>query len=178
MVKSLKIERLSKDAFAAFGTVIEAAGAVEIAINQGTTSRFHALCNVDVGTGGGQPIISLFRGTRRPDPIEIQLMERHPLGSQSFMPLSEHDWLVVVAPTNADNSGPDFDGLRVFRASGNQGVSYLRNVWHHPLLILQSQQDFIVIDRAGPDDEDNSANLQEVWSDGVAAVIKPDLGPA
>lgn len=178
MVKSLKIERLSKDAFAAFGTVIEAAGAVEIAINQGTTSRFHALCNVDVATGGGQPIISLFRGTRRPDPIEIRLMERHPLGSQSFMPLSEHDWLVVVAPTNADDSGPDFDGLRVFRASGNQGVSYSRNVWHHPLLILQSQQDFIVIDRAGPDDENNSANLQEVWSDGVAAVIKPDLGPA
>ena len=169
---TLPVEPLTKAAFAPFGTVIETDGAVELAINQGTTTRFHDLSDVDVATSGGRPIISLFRGTRRPDPIEIRLMERHPLGSQSFMPLSAHDWLVVVAPTNGQDDAPELSGLRAFLARGDQGVTYAPDVWHHPLLVLQPVQDFLVIDRAAPPaGEDASANLTEYWCDGVAAVI-------
>ena len=116
----------------------------------------------------GRPIISLFRGTRRPDPIEIHLLERHPLGSQAFMPLSQHDWLVVVAHGNTAGNAPDFSTLACFRASGEQGVSYDRGVWHHPLLVLQPVQDFLVIDRQG-----EGHNLDEVWHDGPAALIHP-----
>ena len=68
----------------------------KLMINQGTTTRFNALSSVDVSTENGEPIISIFEGQRRPDPIRLEVMERHPLGSQAFFPLSEHGWLVVV----------------------------------------------------------------------------------
>ena len=172
--RSLDIEPLSAAAFAPFGAVIQTDGAERIMINEGTTTRFHELAGVDVGAGGGRPILSIFRGTRRPAPIVIRMMERHPLGSQAFMPLAAHDWLVVVAPTNGDDSAPDFGSLRCFRAAGSVGVSYARNVWHHPLLVLQPEQDFLIIDRAGPDGEDKAANLQEYWEDRPVAVIAAD----
>jgi ureidoglycolate lyase len=173
--RQLSIEPLTVAAFAPFGAVIQTDGAERIMINEGTTTRFHALAGVDVesdaGAGSGRAILSIFRGTRRPDPIAIRMMERHPLGSQAFMPLAAHEWLVVVAPTNADDSAPNFDALRCFRAAGSVGVNYARNVWHHPLLVLQPAQDFLIIDRAGPADEDKAANLQEYWLDAPVAVI-------
>ena len=159
----ISVEPLTKAGFAPFGTVIECDGARQILIKQGTTTRFDALSGVDVEQNGGTAIISLFRGTRRPDPIALKLMERHPLGSQAFYPLSAHDWLVVVAPGNADDSAPDFTALRCFRARGDQGVSYAKGTWHHPLLVLEQEQDFLVIDRAQPADEPNGQNLDEVW---------------
>ncbi len=167
-LKQLDILPLTKASFAPFGTVIETDGATEIGINQGTTIRFDAMAGVDVAAGDGRPIISLFRGTRRPNPIEIHLLERHPLGSQAFMPLSQHDWLVVVAHGNVAGDAPDFSTLACFRASGVQGVRYDRGIWHHPLLVLQPTQDFLVIDRRG-----EGHNLDEVWHDGPAALINP-----
>ena len=167
-VTTLDIQPLDKAGFAPFGIVIETDGAKQISINQGTTTRFDAMCAVDVEEAGGQPIISLFRGNRRPDPIEIHLLERHPLSSQAFMPLSQYDWLVVVAHGNAAGDAPDFSTLACFKASGIQGVSYNRGTWHHPLLPLQAVQDFLVIDRRGDGD-----NLDEVWHDGPAAIIRP-----
>ena len=169
--RTLAIEPLTKAGFAPFGVVIERAGAEIRMINEGTTTRYHALSQVDVVAGGGMPILSIFAGTPRPAPIAVSMMERHPLGSQAFMPLSDHDWLVVVAPTNADDSAPDFDGLRCFQVRGDQGVSYAPNVWHHPLLVCQ-QQDFLIADRAGPDGELASVNLQEHWEDAPVAVVK------
>ena len=164
--RELVIQPLNKAAFAPFGTVIETNGAKQISINQGTTTRFDALAQIDVASEGGMPIISLFRGTRRPSPIAISMLERHPLGSQAFMPLSDHDWLVVVAPSNADDSAPDFDRLVCFRATGSQGGSYDRGTWHHPLLILEESQDFLVMDRLG-----NGHNLDEVWAEDMTAQI-------
>ena len=48
--------------------------------------------------------------------------------------------------------------LRVFRATGRQGVNYARNVWHHPLLVLEADSDFLVVDRGGPGED-----LEEFW---------------
>ena len=169
--RALVMEPLTKAAFALFGTVIERDGAEIRMINEGTTTRYHALSGVDVAAGGGTAILSIFAGTPRPFPIEISMMERHPIGSQAFMPLSDHDWLVVVAPTNGDDSAPDFNGLRCFHARGDQGVSYAPHVWHHPLLVRQPQ-DFLIADRAGPEGESDSANLQEHWEDSPVAVIE------
>ena len=134
-VPILPIRPLDKSAFAAFGDVIEIAGATEIPINQGTTIRYDSLAGVDVAAEGGVPHLSIFRSTRRSVPIEVHLMERHPLGSQAFMPLQAHDWLVVVAVGNKTGDAPNFSSLACFRARGDQGVSYHRGVWHHPLLI-------------------------------------------
>ena len=166
-LRTLAIEPLTKAGFTPFGVVIERDGAEIRMINEGTTTRYHALSQVDAAAGGGMPILSIFAGTPRPVPIVVSMMERHPLGSQSFMPLSDHDWLVVVAPTNADDSAPDFDGLRCFHARGDQGVSYAPKVWHHPLLVL-AQQDFLVVDRGGKGD-----NLVEQDLD-QPVLISPD----
>ncbi|MDP6219942.1 MAG: ureidoglycolate lyase, partial [Alphaproteobacteria bacterium] len=101
---------------------------------------------------------------------DIMLVERHPLGSQAFMPLSDHDWLVVVASASAEKDTPDFSSLKCFLASGTQGVNYHKGTWHHPLLVLQPQ-DFLIADRAGPEGETGNPNLQEHWEDAPVAVV-------
>ena len=150
----LPVEPLTGEAFAPFGDVIQRADAEQLVINEGTTVRFHDLAAVDVGGESGHPLISIFRATPRPRPIAIRMMERHPLGSQAFYPLAPHDWLVVVCRGDA---APEPATLRCFRATGEQGVNYRANTWHHPLLVLQPQ-DFLVVDRGGPGE-----NLDEYW---------------
>ena len=149
---SLAIEPLTAEAFAPFGTVIQTEGADHFPINQGTTTRFHALAAADPGPDG-RAIISIFRGTRRPDPIRLTMLERHPLATQAFFPLSQHDWLVVVAEE------PRASTLRCFRARGDQGVNYATGVWHHPLLVLVPEQDFLIVDRDGPGENLEERNL-------------------
>ena len=80
-------------------------------------------------------------------------MERHPLGSQIFFPLQDRPWLVLVA-----GDVHDFASYRAFTATGRQGVNYARNVWHHPLLVLDAESRFLIVDRKGPGN-----NLEEVW---------------
>lgn len=146
---------LTAAAFKPFGDVIETADAEPIAINQGTTERFHNLAKVDVTDQDGQPLISIFRSQPRPQPIALKLMERHPLGSQAFISMDKRDYLVVVAKP-ADTVTPN--DLVAFKARGDQGVNYHRGVWHHPLLVMSPDSDFLIIDRGG-----EGHNLDEVW---------------
>jgi ureidoglycolate lyase len=147
MTVTLKPQTLTRAAFADFGDVIEMAEAEHYSINQGTTERYHDLADIDVSLEDGEPLINIFRGQPRARPIRLDLMERHPLGSQAFYPLQNRDWLLVVSVAN-DPCAPD--GLKAFRATGIQGVNYARNVWHHPLLVLEPDSDFLIIDRGGP----------------------------
>jgi ureidoglycolate lyase len=124
----LKPEPLTKAAFSAFGDVVEIDGHKPLHINQGFALRFDEM------------------------PIVIDIMERHPLGSQLFYPLQDKPWLVVVCedPT-------DVKTFRAFSAGGRQGISYHRNIWHFPLLVFENESRFIVVDRIGP-----GKNLEEV----------------
>ena len=144
-MRELSPEPLTARAFAPFGRVIEASDrAVKLDINQGHAVRFDRLAEIDVADGGGVGVISLFRA-RPLGELVLRQFERHPVGSQSFMPLSGRPYLVAVAP-----GGPfDAAGIRLFQAQGNQGVHYDKGVWHHFLLVL-SESDFLVVDRAGP----------------------------
>ncbi|AJP59640.1 ureidoglycolate hydrolase [Pandoraea vervacti] len=142
---ALKIERLTREAFAPFGDVIELAGAKHFAINGGTTERFHDLATVDLGPEGGRTLVNVFRGQPRQLPYEVKMLERHPLGSQAFIPLKTTPYLVVVAPAGE----LDVSRIRAFVSDGWQGVNYARGVWHHPLLALHEVSDFIVVDRGG-----------------------------
>ena len=143
---SLTPEPLTREAFAPFGEVIEACDAVRhFTINAGNTERYHDLANIEPGPDG-KVIVSIFRGQPRVLPFEVEMMERHPLGSQAFMPLSGRPYLVVVAPAGMAPAARD---LRVFLARGDQGVNYAAGVWHHPLLALDSVCDFLVLDRSG-----------------------------
>lgn len=152
-MRLLEAAPLTADAFRPFGEVIEPDNASEIRlINKGTTTRFHDIAPVDVLAEGGRPLISIFRGKPFELPVTIEMMERHPLGSQAFMPLSGRPYLIVVA---ADQERRPGDPV-AFLADGTQGVSYARGVWHHPLIALGRVSDFLVVDRGG-----DGSNLEE-----------------
>ncbi|NYT58516.1 ureidoglycolate lyase [Alcaligenaceae bacterium] len=143
----LPVAPLTREAFAPYGDVIEATSQVQhFTINEGNTERYHDLADIDPGTDG-KAIVSVFRGLPRTLPFQVSMMERHPLGSQAFMPLSGQPYLVVVAPAGEP---PALEQLRVFLCQGTQGVNYRVGVWHHPLLALDTVSDFLVMDRSGP----------------------------
>lgn len=145
---------LTREAFAPFGDVIEASDAVRhFTINAGNTERYHDLAQIEAGPDG-KVIVSIFRGQPRTLPFSVEMMERHPLASQAFIPMSGKPYLIVVAPAGA---APKAEDLRVFLARGDQGVNYATGVWHHPLLALETVCDFLVVDRSG-----NTPNCDEV----------------
>ncbi len=169
--RDLKPEPLTCAAFSPFGSVIETEGAEARSINAGFATRFHDLTRIDVGSNGGRPILSIFEARPRPAPVVVDLLERHPLGSQSFYPLAPRDWLVVIAP---DASGrPNVAQARCFRASGVQGVTYAPGAWHAPLLVFgETPQRFVVVDRLG-EKADLSDNLEEapLGADDVLRIV-------
>ena len=153
----LRVEPLTRAAFAPFGDAIETDGAERFAINNGTTTRFHDLARVDVGAEGGHTLVNIFRARPLPMPLTVAMVEKHPLGSQAFVPLAAAPFLVVVAPPGETVAPED---LRAFLAEGGQGVNYAPGVWHHPVIALDRETDFLVIDRGGPGD-----NLAEFFFD-------------
>jgi ureidoglycolate lyase len=162
--RALAIEPLSAAAFAAFGEVVEAGSRFEL-INDGTARQFADLATVDVAAEGGQPRISIYRAETRPWPLPITMLERHPLGSQLFMPLSRDPFVVVVAPPGPL---PDRSNIRAFVTNGRQGINCRRGTWHHPLIALAAGE-FLVLDRAGP-----GANCDEFFfADGGLVLPKP-----
>ncbi|MEL0623097.1 ureidoglycolate lyase [Marinomonas arenicola] len=168
-------EPLNAQVFAPFGEVIEASDAApSFFINGGTTQRFHDLAAVTMmeeaeDSQGSRPVhagISVFRGQARRFPMMITMLERHPKGSQAFMPLQGRPYFVVVAPPG-ENDEPDLSQLRLFYASGQQGVNYHQGTWHHPLLALGQTSDFLVVDRIG-----GGSNCDEYpFPDGQSYVI-------
>ena len=145
-VRLLQVQPLSVEAFKPFGDVIQATDtAKHFSINQGYAERYDRLALVDANDLGGQAGISIFRAKARPMPIELSVLEKHPLGSQAFMPMSGHAYLVVVAP---GGNAPAIDKAQCFLASATQGVNYAKGTWHHPLLALHDG-DFLVVDRSG-----------------------------
>jgi ureidoglycolate lyase len=155
---SLALQPLTKQAFAPFGDVVTTDDAELRLINQGSTERFHDLADIDVTDEGGHAIVSLFRGQPFVPPVEIAMMERHPLGSQLFYPLSGRPFLAVVAP---DEDGRPAAPL-AFLCPPGLGVNYAKNTWHHPLLSLEAVSDFLVVDREGPGN-----NLEEFDYPGI-----------
>ena len=157
MSGALPIEPLTRAAFAAFGDVIETDGARHFEINNGSTTRFHDLARVDVEAEGGHALVNIFRARPLPMPLTVAMVEKHPLGSQAFVPLKAAPFLVVVAPPGEAVAPAD---LRAFLAEAGQGVNYAPGVWHHPVIALGRETDFLVIDRGGPGD-----NLVEFFFD-------------
>lgn len=151
---SLAVEPLTPQGFAPFGDVISARpDGQQFHINQGFATRFHDLARIDVGQGaGGRVLVNIFRALSRALPMQLQVMERHPLGSQAFVAMSELPFLVVVAAPAAQLQPGQ---IRCFLAQAGQGVNYAKGVWHHPLIALERASDFLVIDRGGPPGENN-----------------------
>lgn len=139
---------LTRRAFAPFGDVIETDGAQHYPINRGAVERFHDLASVDVDDG--RPLVSIFECNRPAAvPVTVTIVERHPLGSQAFIPLDEAVMCIVVAPPG---DGVTLSDLRAFVSNGRQGVNYHRGTWHMPLAAFHAGQRFVVVDRGGPGD--------------------------
>ncbi len=147
-------ELLTRQAFAGFGDVITIDGAEQHVINDGSTIRYHDLAKIDVADENGHALMNIFRGSAVQLPLRLWLMERHPIGSQVFWPLSDKPFLVVVAPAGP---APGIEDLRAFHVPAGTGVNYAKGVWHHPLISANAASDFLVIDRGG-----DGRNLDEV----------------
>jgi len=147
--KTLIIKPLTATAFAAFGDVIEAGETGSYPINDGQAQRFHDLAKINVSADGGRPLISLVRSLPTNFPLTLSKIERHPLGSQAFIPLGNYPFLIVVATTTEKDLPGTLCG---FLSNGNQGINYKPGVWHHPLISLKQTTDFLVIDRGGTND--------------------------
>ncbi len=145
---------LTSAAFAPYGDVLECTGKADKIINQGMCGRFHdrAALSFEGGTAG----ISLFNTTPRSFPYTLDMMERHPLGSQAFIPMTEHPFLVIVAE-DSDNAPHN---PQAFITTAGQGINYHQNIWHGVLTPLHTPGLFAVVDRIGDGD-----NLQEYWFD-------------
>ena len=131
----------------------------------GHAERYNDLADLDLTEAGGRPLVNIFRAKPWPSPVRIRDMERHPLSSQAFVPLTRTPFLVVVASAT-DGLRPE--QLRAFVTNGAQGVNYRRGVWHHALLALEADCDFLVIDRGGPQpncDEVSLAPFEVVLGD-------------
>jgi ureidoglycolate lyase len=153
------IEPLTATAFAPFGQVIEMAGAHHYPINGGMTERYHDLARVELGGVHPRPLISLFRGRPYTLPLSLTLVERHPLGSQAFYPLSSNPWLVIVA----EDEGGRPTRLRAFAPAPGQGINIAMNTWHGVLTPLQAESDFLVIDRGGEGNNLEEHHFAEPW---------------
>ncbi|MFT5782008.1 MAG: ureidoglycolate lyase [Pseudomonas sp.] len=145
-MRTLQIEPLTKEAFAAFGDVIETDGSAHFMINNGSTRRYHQLATVQTAQPEDNAIISIFSAEALDMPLTVRVLERHPLGSQAFIPLLGKPFLIVVAPVG---DAPQSELVRAFRSNGRQGVNYHRGVWHHPVLTIEKRDDFLVVDRSG-----------------------------
>ena len=149
MADSLTVEPLSREAFAAYGEVIEFEGRESYPINGGMADRYHALATVETGGGDNRAVISLVASNKFQLPRRVDHLEYHPHGSQAFIPLDDAPFLVVVG---APGEVPDLAGLRAFATNGRQGINYRAGTWHHVLLTPFAAMRFVCVDRDSPDD--------------------------
>ena len=154
MTRVIKTSQLTAEAFAPFGDVIQVSGTPDFIINQGQCGRYHDLAEIQIEGQDGKAAISLFNSEARSLPYTLDMMERHPLGSQAFLPMSMDPFLVIVA---ADNDGAPGEPVAFITEPG-QGVNYHANTWHGVLTPLSSPGLFAVVDRVGAGD-----NLEEHW---------------
>ncbi|MFK7902552.1 MAG: ureidoglycolate lyase [Nitratireductor sp.] len=155
MPKTIIAKPITKDLFAPFGDVIDKQESNNFLINNGNCTRHHALTNVEIEDQNGWPIISIFSAKAYSLPLSLSLVERHPLGSQAFMPMHNDPFLVIVAK---DNNGTPQEPM-AFITQPNQGINFKPNTWHGVLTPIITDSDFLVVDRGGKPEHGN--NLEE-----------------
>jgi len=151
-MNTLLIDNLAAALFAPFGDVLELQETPTVVINQGNCNRYTDLAQLDFSDGRAG--ISVFHAKPYTSPYALLMLERHPEGSQAFIPMSEDPFLVIVADDEDGRPGVP----RVFKTSGRQGVNYHRGIWHAVLSPLSGNGLFTVVDRIG-----HGQNLEEYW---------------
>lgn len=164
MSRIITAQPLTREAFAPFGDVLDTDWDNHFPINEGRCERYHDLAGVEAEGSNARVLISIFKAQPCALPLRLSMVERHPLGSQAFMPLSPAPFLVVVCRDEAQGPGKP----HAFLTRPGQGVSYPRNAWHGVLTPLHAPQDFLVIDRGG-----DGINLEEHFFDAPYEIRLP-----
>tara|TARA_Y100000996_G_scaffold335243_1_gene271714 strand:- start:507 stop:1004 length:498 start_codon:yes stop_codon:yes gene_type:complete len=141
----IKPKKITKKNFKKFGDLISTKKIKPININNGYAKRFDNLCKINTSAKKGNTIMSIFSAKKRKFPMNIDMMEKHPLGSQAFVPMKETKFLVFVAPTGKK---PNTKKIKSFIVPKQTGINYKPGIWHFPLISTKSMN-FLVIDRKG-----------------------------
>ncbi|MDA9974763.1 ureidoglycolate lyase [Candidatus Pelagibacter sp.] len=139
---------ITKENFSKYGDVITTKDIKPLEINDGYAKRFDGIANLDTSIDGGETTICIFSTLKRSFPMKINMMEKHPLGSQAFIPMQETTFLVLVAPKG---SKPNINEIESFIVPPHIGVNYNPGIWHFPL-ISTKDMNFLVVDRKGSGD--------------------------
>lgn len=137
-------EPLTSDTFSSYGDVLSTNGTDMKIINSGFAQKHYNLCTIDSSEKNGLSAVHIYIAKKRIFPLQINMLEKHPFFSQAFIPRSTKSFLAVVA---LGDESPDLNTLKVFITDGNQGVHYKRGIWHFPLISMEENEQFIVIDR-------------------------------
>ena len=137
--------KITKKKFSEFGDLINTKKKKPIIINNGYAKRFHDLGKINTSSKKGSPIISVFSAKKRNFPMKIDMMEKHPLGSQAFIPMEDTKFLVFVAPKG---DKPDVNKIQSFLVPKQTGVNYNAGIWHFPLISMKNMN-FLIVDRKG-----------------------------
>ena len=148
---------ITKENFIKFGDMIATKDLIPIEINNGYAKRYDGIANLNTSKDNGVTTISIFSALKRNFPMKIDMMEKHPLGSQAFIPLKETTFLAFVAP-NGDK--PDLNKIEAFIIPPGIGVNYKPGTWHFPLISTEDMN-FLVVDRKGPGDNLVIKNLDK-----------------
>ena len=140
-----KPKPITKENFSKFGDMITTDDIKPIEINNGYAKRFDGIANLDTSLNNGETTISIFTALKRSFPMKIDMMEKHPLGSQAFIPMKETTFLVFVAPKGEK---PDLNRIESFIVPPGIGVNYNLGTWHFPLISTEDMN-FLVVDRKG-----------------------------
>ena len=148
MTITITPKKITKENFAKFGELITTDDIKPISINDGYAKRFDGIANLDTSTDNGETTICIFSALKRSFPMKIDMMEKHPLGSQAFIPMKETTFLAFVAP---EGDKPDLDKVEAFIIPKGVGVNYNAGIWHFPLIATEDMN-FLVVDRKGEGD--------------------------
>jgi len=146
--KIIKPIPITKENFSKFGDMIATENIKPLEINNGYAKRFDEIAKIDTSNENGETTISIFSALKRSFPMKIDMMEKHPLGSQAFIPMKETTFLTLVAP---EGKKPDIEKIESFIVPKGIGVNYKANVWHFPLISTEDMN-FLVVDRKGSGD--------------------------
>ena len=145
MEKIFKPTKINRKNFSLYGDLISSNDIDYIDINAGYAKRFDNLANIDTLNDGGKTIVSIFSASKRTFPMKIDMMEKHPLGSQAFIPMKETTFLSFVAPPG---ESPEISKIQSFIVPPKTGINYKPGIWHFPLISTEDTN-FLVIDRKG-----------------------------
>ena len=145
MEKIIKPVKISRSNFSSYGDLISTDDIDPMNINEGYAKRFDNLANLDTSKDSGKTIVSIFSALKRTFPMKIHMMEKHPLGTQAFIPMKETTFLAFVAPSG---ESPEIDKIQSFVIPPKRGINYKPGIWHFPLISTENIN-FLVIDRKG-----------------------------